>query len=164
MISSLLQQVIDHGGTQAFEIVPLALKKVITERQWRDRKDKHGNVFTSFEAFVTSPLWHGLESSIDDLRAFCRKRPDIVDLILAEMEPEREHRGSTKDERSNRAYNISSSKHGTSAIYTLKRLKRDRPDLFQQVLGGGISANAAAIEAGWRKKPVRHCPKCGHEW
>jgi hypothetical protein len=55
---------------------------------------------------------------------------------------------------------------GNSAIYTLKRLKRDRPDLFQQVLGGALSANAAAIEAGFRKKPkprLDRCPYCGHD-
>jgi hypothetical protein len=38
-------------------------------------------------------------------------------------------------------------------LYTLKRLKRDRPDLFHLVIGGEISANAAAKEAGWRKQP-----------
>jgi hypothetical protein len=52
-------------------------------------------------------------------------------------------------------------KYGNSALYTLKRLKRERPDLFQQVLGGRLSANEAAIEAGFRKKP--RCPHCGHE-
>jgi hypothetical protein len=29
----------------------------------------------------------GLESTIDDLRAFCRKAPEVERLILAEMEP-----------------------------------------------------------------------------
>jgi hypothetical protein len=30
-------------------------------------------------------------------------------------------------------------------------------------LRGEISANRAAIEAGYRKKPHHRCPKCGHE-
>ena len=33
----------------------------------------------------------------------------------------------------------------------LDRLERERPELFDQVIGGVMSANQAAIEAGWRK-------------
>ncbi len=42
-------------------------------------------------------------------------------------------------------------KRGTRA-YTLARLKRDRPDLAQKVIDGELSAHAAAIKAGFRKK------------
>jgi hypothetical protein len=41
---------------------------------------------------------------------------------------------------------------GTSETYTLRRLKRDRSDLAQKVISGEMSANAAAIEAGFRDK------------
>ena len=34
--------------------------------------------------------------------------------------------------------------------YALKRLKRDRTDLFDKVIAGELSANAAAIEAGFQ--------------
>jgi hypothetical protein len=54
--------------------------------------------------------------------------------------------------------------YGTSRAYVLARLKGDRPDLAQRVIDGELSANAAAIEAGIRKKQVRRCPNCGHEW
>ena len=43
---------------------------------------------------------------------------------------------------------------GTSKAYTLTRLKKNEPELFQQVVAGELSANAAAIKAGWRKKPT----------
>jgi len=36
--------------------------------------------------------------------------------------------------------------------YALRRLKRDHPDLAKKVLDGQMSANAAAIEAGFRDK------------
>jgi hypothetical protein len=36
--------------------------------------------------------------------------------------------------------------------YTLSRLRRERPDLFDRVKAKELSANAAAIEAGWRKQ------------
>lgn len=38
---------------------------------------------------------------------------------------------------------------------TLRRMKRDLPDLAQQVIEGEISLNAAAIQAGYRKKKVQ---------
>ncbi len=41
---------------------------------------------------------------------------------------------------------------GNSRAYTLDRLDRERPDLAQRVERGEMSANAAAIEAGFRKK------------
>ena len=41
---------------------------------------------------------------------------------------------------------------GTSRAYALTRLKKERPDLFDRVCAKELSANAAAIEAGWRKK------------
>ena len=43
-------------------------------------------------------------------------------------------------------------KQGTSKKYTLDRLKRERPDLFERVVAKELSANAAAKEAGWRSK------------
>jgi hypothetical protein len=42
---------------------------------------------------------------------------------------------------------------GRGVTYTLRRLKRDRPDLLEQVASGRLSANAAAVAAGFRKVP-----------
>jgi hypothetical protein len=41
---------------------------------------------------------------------------------------------------------------GTRAAYTLARLDRDAPELAAKVRAGDLSANAAAIEAGFRIK------------
>ena len=41
---------------------------------------------------------------------------------------------------------------GTSADYTIRRLKRDAPDLAEQVIRGELTPNAAAIVAGFRKR------------
>jgi hypothetical protein len=149
----ILQQLIKHGGTQAFSLVPAALKNVLKEKQWVGRVDKNGKKFASFEAFAAYPLWQGLEASLDDLRVHCRKSPEVYRLLLAEIEPGREH-GTNQHTGDGGVDNVNSSKTkgGNSALYTLKRLKRDRPDLFQVVLGGGMSPNAAAKEAGFRKQ------------
>ena len=52
----------------------------------------------------------------------------------------------------NNVKSSSESKGGNSARYTLARLKRDRPDLAERVVAGTLSAHAAAIEAGFRKR------------
>jgi hypothetical protein len=79
----LLQQLIGHGGEQAFSLVPMALGKVIAEKQWRVRRDQRGKEFPTFEAFVVHPLWWGLETTIAELETFCRKPPDVRNLIPA---------------------------------------------------------------------------------
>jgi hypothetical protein len=55
-------------------------------------------------------------------------------------------------------------KPGTHRAYILARLDRDRSPLAAKVRSGELSANAAAIKAGFRKKAIKRCPKCGHEW
>ena len=44
-------------------------------------------------------------------------------------------------------------KKGTSREASIRRLKTSRPDLYAQCLAGELTANAAMIEAGLRKKP-----------
>lgn len=50
--------------------------------------------------------------------------------------------------------NITLVQRGTHSAYTLARLERDRPELAQRVRKGELSANAAAIEAGFRDKSI----------
>jgi len=45
-------------------------------------------------------------------------------------------------------------KKGNSKERTVRRIARDRPDLFEKVKAGELSANAAAIEAGFRRKKI----------
>jgi hypothetical protein len=75
------------------------------------------------------------------------------------------NQNAAKDKEKNEGDNITfvSPKRGTGRTYTLRRLKRDRPDLAAKVTAGEISANAAALEAGIRKKIKWVCPKCGCE-
>ena len=44
------------------------------------------------------------------------------------------------------------SEQGTGLSYTYDRLKRDFPRLYARVVAGTMSANAAAIKAGFRKR------------
>jgi hypothetical protein len=42
---------------------------------------------------------------------------------------------------------------GNSRSYTLTRLQQHRPELYERVKAGELSANAAARDAGFRKPP-----------
>jgi hypothetical protein len=56
--------------------------------------------------------------------------------------------------RSSKADNLIRTGYGTSTAYTLARLDRDgHHRLAARVRSGRMSANAAAIEAGYRKRP-----------
>jgi hypothetical protein len=46
----------------------------------------------------------------------------------------------------------------------LARLRKERLDLFERVDAGELSANAAAIEAGWRKPPQTPLQKLQAAW
>jgi hypothetical protein len=48
--------------------------------------------------------------------------------------------------------NITISGRGTNKAYTVSRLRREAPALYEDVKAGNLTANAAAIQAGFRKK------------
>jgi hypothetical protein len=63
------------------------------------------------------------------------------------------------------ADNVSRLKYGNSRAYVLARLERDGfGELLAKVQNGELSANAAAIEVGFRKKSKHRCPQCGFEF
>ena len=56
-------------------------------------------------------------------------------------------------------------RQGNGSTYLLRRLARDHEKIFKAYENGKyLSVRAAAIDAGIVKKPVKRCPKCGHEW
>lgn len=147
-----LQRGIQHGGERAFNLVPMHLKTVIERKEWEKCANKKGEAFKSFEEFVAYPLWWGLQSSIDELKAFCIKHDDVRRLIDGAVVAAAPH-GTNQHSGGSNTTSLSSS-GGRGSNYTLKRLKRDRPDLAEKVIAGELSANAAAVKAGFRHKPT----------
>jgi hypothetical protein len=147
-----LQQAMGRGGSALFKLVPKQLQWILEKEVWKECQDKQGRPFASFEAFVTHKLWWGLESSIDDLLSYCRKAEEVQKLIREQISPIAAHgeygRGRPKD----RGVHHTSVRGTGNAAYTIARLRRDRPDLAARVLSGELSPNAAAIQAGFRRK------------
>jgi hypothetical protein len=156
---SNLKQAIIKGGRELFNMVPMYVRQILEERIWATQRNMNGELFSSFQEFVEHRLWEGLNTKIEDLIIFCRKDKEVVELILREV-PEVANQGApvgsrnaAKDKPENKPDNIRFN-YGTNPTYTLARLRRDRPDLAEKVVTGEVSANAAAIEAGFRKKTI----------
>jgi hypothetical protein len=49
---------------------------------------------------------------------------------------------------------VATSAGDRGATYVLRRLKRDYPEIAEQVVAGKLSANAAAIAAGFRRRRI----------
>ena len=147
-----LQQTIGHGGEQVFDVAPIVLRRVIEDRLWAQRKDRDGNLFPSFEAFVTHILWQGLESNIDELLLYCRKHPEVAELIRREVGAA-EEQPRTATGKFTRSDNVKTD-GGNNPTYALRRLKRDHPELAERVVSGEMSAHAAACEAGFRRRTI----------
>lgn len=145
-VVNALQQEMGRGSAKLFDVVPYLLRTVISDRAWESRTDKCGATFDSFESFVVHPLWWGLESTVDDLIAYCRNAPDVQQLIREQVSAAGKHGGKREQ-----VSNVNLTGGGNEATYTLRRLKRDRPELAAQVIAGALSAHAAAIKAGFRQ-------------
>lgn len=149
------QQALLSGQSSLNGSLPALVYKIINEGLWEGRTKKDGTPFKSFKELCEYKLWWGLETPYERMLKYCEHKPDTYALLLREL-PEITGHGEIGNGRS-RADNISSTsepKHGTGSTYTLRRLKRDRPDLARQVIDGLMTANAAAIAAGIRLKTV----------
>lgn len=77
--------------------------------------------------------------------------PKQLERAVAEAQPQARKKGRPKKGEEKSANGTL--KRGTNKKdQTLARLKRDHPEIAERVVNGELSANAAAIEAGFRKK------------
>jgi len=164
-----LQDTIEDGK-EGLDGVPKYIRKVIREKAWEIRVVRQtGEIieFDTFTEFVEAHPPGGLNTTIDMLRRMCDEDPEAVRMLreVTTGKPGNPTGANqhTKDERGNvDNVNSSSSKErssGNSKDYRLDRLHRERPDLYEKVVGDEMSAHAAAVEAGFATKtasvPVR---------
>ena len=104
-----------------------------------------------FVRFVQAQPLEGLGMSLDALIALFHDDPLVIDAIDAAVQ-----RKSGRPERAGTFDNIQGfvppAPTGTSVAATIRRLRKDRPDLHELVLNGKLSAHAAAIEAGFPRR------------
>jgi hypothetical protein len=144
------EQALRHGSHQ-LQSFPGLLKRVITERLWEHRRVPGLGVveLSSFRDLITTKPLRGWGQDPAMIEAVIRNDAEVLTLWRKAMK-------AGQGKRTDLVDNINEVKpaKGTSRAYTLDRLQRDAPELYQQVLAKKLSANQAAIKAGFRKPPI----------
>lgn len=153
------EMVLDLGravveGPRGLRGVQDLIVTVVREGAWRDFiAPRTGEHFTyaedEFERFITAHPFAGLGSDRATIRALCEGDEEAMRAIDAAVVPGNRQGRPNKD---NNVMFSPTEQQGNSREYTLRRLKRDAPGLAEMVIAGELSANAAAIEAGFRHR------------
>lgn len=153
---SMLQKYI-ADGTHDVSMIAGLVRDVIEGGWWSGFTDELGMrvEHPSFQSFVTTPRWRGLGVSRDALVGWVREHDaDAAGLIEKTWNKEVPAAKSEKGRTPGNAGGTRISTHEKTADSILARLKRDDPDMAQQVVNGELSANAAARIKGWRKPRI----------
>jgi hypothetical protein len=137
------------------------LQEAIDQGWWRERYC-YSNIVrcATFREFITGPVPDGCGLDLERIPKILGIDDKYTDLIARYREAVVMPRGG--DRKSEKAREIKTDNirldftdgHGTARSYTLDRLRRKVPDLFERVVRGELSAHAAAILAGFRVKTI----------
>lgn len=146
-------------GEHGLKTGPALLVRVLREESWRSFVTQRGEQVdhARFEQFVTTPPLKGLGASmrlieklIDSIEDIGDRRTaqDLLDQAL--QRPSYIQVGDDQDD----VYNIHVRPSGTSKEAGLRRLRKARPDLHDEVLAGALSTHAAMVKAGFRQRKI----------
>jgi len=144
------------GGLKQF---PGLLKKIIDNEAWKRRINKGKLIeLGSLRELITEKPIRGWGEDPKKVEAVIKDDPETLAMYREAMKADRggDHtteEGKAKAKRNN-ITDCKESVTGTSKAYTCERLRREAPELFEEVKAGRMSANAAAIQAGIRRKPT----------
>jgi hypothetical protein len=148
-IVAALWDAVNTSSGSLENVAPL-IKRVLETGAWRCRiVPQLGNEpvkFNDFLKFIETKPLRGCGWPHDKIPPLLKDDPEAVRLWRKATVGEKHVH---HDDNNNV---IIKAQQGNSLAYTLDRLQRERPDLFERVKAGEMSANAAAIAAGFRKK------------
>lgn len=138
---------------------------------WRHLEGADGRSYPTYEAFCAAPPPFGLGIPVDELKGLLTDASEasvrvakVKQLHMLEVQDQQDRRerggqahnqNARKDKTNVDIINIRSPRpDGTSSQLSLRRLRKARPELHQQVLAGEKSPHSAMVEAGLRKKTV----------
>jgi hypothetical protein len=136
-------------GVGGLSSLPGLIKKIIETRAWESRMVRGKLVqFKSLrEMITTSPMDGGWGEEVGKIEQLLKGDADAETAWREEMKEQ-----GRRNDLGDNVTEVKAEK-GNSRAYTLTRLQKHHPELYERVKAGEISANAAAIEAGFRKKP-----------
>lgn len=148
LVDALWHAVDDVTGNLAN--VPGLVRRVLETEAWRKRSHR-GRLFehARFLDFITSKPLAGCGWPPEKVEALIRDDAETLTLWRSATQIG----AGARTDLHNNVMTVER-QEGNSRSYTLSRLKRESPALFEKVVAGKLSANAAAIEAGFRKKPT----------
>ncbi|MFN6398998.1 MAG: hypothetical protein ACK449_03800 [Planctomycetota bacterium] len=146
------------GGMKHF---PKLLKKIIINKAWERRVNKGRLIeLKSLRELITEKPIRGWGEDPKMVEAVIKDDPECLALFREAMKSERGGDHTTeqgkKQAKHNNVMDCSEPVQGNSKAYTCERLSKVAPELFEEVKAGRMSANAAAIKAGIRKKPTAY--------
>lgn len=140
---------VNRGTGSLANVAPL-VRRIIETGAWRERVHD-GTTFTNdtFLDFIVDPPLKGCGWQPDKVEALIKDEPETLALWRGATTG----RAGRPSKKHDNIMNSRPGAQGTSRAYILDRLKRERSDLFRRVVAKELSANAAAVAAGWRKPP-----------
>ncbi len=138
------------AGEHGLGTLPKAIKKILMTKTWHSRIER-GKQYnnSSFVEFITHKPMKGCGFKLKDIEALIKASDDHETLALWRDAIVGKHGGDRSSKRDNITL-----ERGTSSSYTVSRLKREFPKLFEDVISGKLSANAAATKAGFRRRSI----------
>lgn len=135
------------------QTVPELLRRVIREDSWREFTTPRGELveYEHFSDFVAAAPSAGLGASTDLLRRIVGDDTETLALLDSALN---NHEASGPRALSLDTEAPPGTQPPRRQAAAMRRLERERPDLHEQVLAGGISTNKAMIEAGFRARTV----------
>lgn len=131
----------------AFTTGPQLLRRILEEGAWREFRTRRGEVVrpASFAEFVTTKPLRGLGATVRLVQRVAAEDPDTVDLLDRELQ---------RPPSLHAVDNVHGTERpsGNSESAALRRLRKDRPDLHADVLARKLSAHAAMVKAGFRRR------------
>jgi hypothetical protein len=142
------------SGQSQLSNVPGLLKRLLREGMWREfvTPMRQTVTYDRFEDFVVTPPTKGLGASVDLIRRIVKDDAEALDMLDQALQ--RPHGGDTRSgSAQTNVDNINVGRPaGTSKEHALRKLRASAPELHADVLQGRLSAHAAMVQAGYRKR------------
>jgi hypothetical protein len=159
--STIVREVISStsSGADVMSALPGLVRQLLDEEAWRRFTIPGGTVVehATFGAFVQADPPGGLGGRKWQLAALCGTDEELAKrvraLLKGEVPAAAEYGGDRRSEEFQDGGTNLKLSRSNDAEQTVARLKRDDPELAEQVVSGEVSAYAAARSKGW--KPPR---------